>query len=316
MGGSGRGVIECLGKELIEGRAGGEFIRFYKIGRKTLATRVRTTEHVTTPSDKLMNLALIQAYDTPGLRRWRTCGKLAVSSLLRGVWGGQVRLVRNFEQPLFPTGRQGLLERINVGFDHHNRLLGWQREADLGEEIGRAGLRGESWQRQVAKEASRLLQFEEVARLEDPEVFEWVLLMDADCVVLRNPDHLLDRDEDVLVTHLKSPDPGVVAIRGGRVKELALRWQQQRVARRGWDGGHGQDLAAALGSGGWRVGRFEGGEVLRADAPGVGLAELKDAAVVHFGGLEPRDKQRLAFGFHLMTVYGDEDGLFLDLLEA
>lgn len=263
-----------------------------------------------------MNLALIHSLDLPGSRRWRTCGKVAVASLLRGVWDGQVRLVRNYQQSLFPTGRSGLLESLNPGFDHHNRLLGWQREAELGEEIGKAGLRGEAWQRQVAKEAVRLLQFEEIACLEDPETYRWVLLMDADCVVLRNLDHLLEREEEILVTDRNAPDAGFLAVRGRVVKALAVHWQAARAARLGWDGGHGQDLAAAVAAGGWRVGRFERGEVLRADAPGIGLAELKDAAVVHLGGFAPKDKQRLALGFHLMTVYGDEDGLFLDLLEA
>ncbi len=264
----------------------------------------------------MKNLALILSFDQPGSRRWRTCGKLAVSSLLRSLWDGEIRLVRNYEQPLFPTGRQGLLEACNPGFDHHNRLLGWRREAELGEEIGKAGLRGEAWDRQVAKEAARLLQLEEIAALERPERYAWVVLADADVVALRNLDYLLDRDEEVLVTDSRAPDPGFVAVRGRLLKELAVKWRTARGARKGWESGHGRDLAAALAKGGWRAGRFERGEVLRADTPGTGLADLKNAAVIHFGGMAPKDKQRLAFAFHIMTVYGDEDGLFLDMLES
>ena len=263
-----------------------------------------------------MNLAFIQSYDVMGSRRWRTCGKLAVSSLVRSVWNGEIRVLRNFEQPLFPTGRQGLLECVNPAFDHHNRLLGWQREEELGEAIEKAGLKGDEWRRQVAKEAARWLLFEEIGGLVAPENYEWVLLMDADCVVLRNLDHLFDRDVDVLVTELGEPDPGFVGVRGWLIKDLLTEWQSARALRKNWDGGHWQDLRMAIGRRRWRVGSFERGEVLRASSAGAGLADLKDAAVVHFGGLDPKDKQRLAFGFHLMTVYGDEDGLFLDMLES
>ena len=55
---------------------------------------------------------------------------------------------------------------------------------------------------------------------------------------------------------------------------------------------------------------------MRPGDPGVGVRELADAAVIHFAGLAPADKQRLAFAFHMMAVYGDKDGLFFDLLEA
>ena len=236
--------------------------------------------------------------------------------MVRSVWNGEIRVLRNFEQPLFPTGRQGLLECVNPAFDHHNRLLGWQREEELGEAIEKAGLKGDEWRRQVAKEAARWLLFEEIGGLVAPENYEWVLLMDADCVVLRNLDHLFDRDVDVLVTELGEPDPGFVGVRGWLIKDLLTEWQSARALRKNWDGGHWQDLRMAIGRRRWRVGSFERGEVLRASSAGAGLADLKDAAVVHFGGLDPKDKQRLAFGFHLMTVYGDEDGLFLDMLES
>jgi hypothetical protein len=41
---------------------------------------------------------------------------------MRSLWDGELRLARNYEQPLFPTGRQGLLETVNPGFYHNNGL--------------------------------------------------------------------------------------------------------------------------------------------------------------------------------------------------
>lgn len=266
----------------------------------------------------MTNLALIPTFDLPGSRRWRVCGKLAVSSLLRSLWDGEVRALRNYEQPLFPTGRHGLLETVNPGFDHHNRMLGWRRDAELGDEISKAGLRGQAWQRQVAREAALLLLFEDIAALEPAAECGWVLLMDADCVVLRNLDHLFDReDADILVSSRTAPDPGFVAARGDVIGALAAQWRKEREKRAAdWECGRAASLAAALAAGNWRVGVFEKAEVVRASGPGISLNDLKDAAVVHFGGMNPNDKQRLAFAFHMMTVYGDEDGLFLDMLES
>jgi hypothetical protein len=32
--------------------------------------------------------------------------------------------------------------------------------------------------------------------------------------------------------------------------------------------------------------------------------------------MKPEDKQRMAFAFHMMSIYGDKDGLFFDIMEA
>ena len=104
---------------------------------------------------------------------------------------------------------------------------------------------------------------------------------------------------------------------GRAAGELAARWRKEREKRSAdWEHGHAAALSAALAAGNWRVGIFETGEVVRAAGPGVSLTDLKNAAVIHFGGMAPKDKQRLAFAFHIMTVYGDEDGLFLDMLDS
>ena len=267
----------------------------------------------------MTNLALIPTFDLPGSRRWRVCGKLAVSSLLRSLWDGEVRALRSAEPPLFPTGRRDLLEKTIPDFESRNRILRWRAEAEPGGEGGNAtGPEGEILRWQVARAAAFELLLEEASALEHAAECAWVLLMDADCVVLRNLDHLFDReDADILVSSRTAPDPGFVAARGALIGALAAQWRKEREKRAAdWECGRAASLAAALAAGNWRVGVFEKAEVVRASGPGISLNDLKDAAVVHFGGMEPKDKQRLAFAFHMMTVYGDEDGLFLDMLES
>jgi hypothetical protein len=166
----------------------------------------------------------------------------------------------------------------------------------------------------VAKDAARTVLLEEIVALENPEQYRWVLLMDADCVVLRNLDHLVDREEDLLISSRHAPDPGFLAVRGAMVKDLAVKWRGERAVAGERD--HTAALATSLAAWGGNVGEFEKREVICAGAHEVSLADLNAAAVVHFGGLEPHDKKRLGMGFHLMTVYGDDDGLFLDMLES
>ncbi len=55
-------------------------------------------------------LAVTAILDAPGSRRWRVCGKLFGASFLRHLWGGRVVIARNFEEPLFPVERAGLMD--------------------------------------------------------------------------------------------------------------------------------------------------------------------------------------------------------------
>ena len=266
----------------------------------------------------MFNLAIIPTLDLPGSRRWRVCGKLAVSSLLRALWDGELRALRSAEPPLFPTGRRDLVEKVNPDFEGRNQMLGWRWDTTAGGNAAKAGADGDLHRWKVARAAARELLLEELASLENAADYEWVLVMDADCVALRNLVHLLDRDDaDILVASRYAPDPGFLAVRGRAARELAARWRKEREKRSDdWENGHAAALSAALAAGNWRTGVFETGEVVRATAPNISLTELKNAAVIHFGGMTPKDKQRLAFAFHIMTVYGDEDGLFLDMLES
>lgn len=194
---------------------------------------------------------------------------------------------RNFPQPLFPVARADL------------------HETEFTATLGRAKTKQVNW-----KSLSRERQLEAAAIISGAEDFDWVLLADADCVALRNPDHLFAGNNDVLVSMANgSPDPGFFAVRGARLQDFVR-------ASRAAGGLTKSGLASIIRSGGWKVREFERGEVLRPNDPDVSLTDLANATVIHFSGMKVEDKHRLAFAFHMMAVYGDGGGLFFDMMES
>ena len=198
---------------------------------------------------------------------------------MRHLWDGRVLIGRNFRLPLFPVGRPQLYEvdlppglPLAEGRDHKIPSLARQQVLELAYEAG--------------------------------EVDGWALLADADCVALRNLDHLFGGGKDLLVSRISGEiDPGFVAVRGHHLKEFVSDVR---------DSG----LNAVLAGGRWKWAEFEKGEVLHAGDTKWSIDDLARAAVVHMGGLEPTIKRRMAFAFHMMAVYDDDTGRFLDFMEA
>jgi hypothetical protein len=65
-----------------------------------------------------------------------------------------------------------------------------------------------------------------------------------------------------------------------------------------------------------RVQAFERGEIMFPFHLDTSFLDYREAALLHFVGGKPKDKVDLAFALHMMRTYGDEGGLFLDLLES
>ena len=232
------------------------------------------------------NLIVTLAIDPIASRLWRSSCKLWVSSLLRHGWSGRIHAGRNFEHFMFMTGRPQLDEVFIPGLFN---VPAGRDEALL---LARA----------------RLLEI--VRGMEDAERYQWVVLSDSDCVSLRNIDHLFCGGSDLLVSGpLDAPDPGFFAVRGERLKGLVAELDQAGGLEAG-------TLAQVCNSSDWSVRGFERGEVLRPSDPQVALSDIADAAVLHLSGLGAARKGPLAFAFHMMAVYGDEDGLFFDILES
>lgn len=233
------------------------------------------------------NLVLTAILDSHVSRQWRSCGKLWAASLLRHQWKGAIRIARNFPQPLFPVARTDL------------------READFVPPLGKATTKVVKW-----KSLAREHQLAAAGRIAVAEEYDWILLADADCIAIRNLDHLFVGEGDLLVSRSGSvPDPGFVAVRGSRLPDFV---KGLRAAGGLTEAG----LAAVVQSDTWKVREFERGEVLRPNDTGVTLADLAQAAVIHFSGMKEEEKHQLAFAFHMMAVYGDADGLFFDMMES
>ena len=125
----------------------------------------------------IMNLIYTVAYDPPGRRTGRTMAKLLCSSLMRGFWGGKLMVFRNFPHPLFPVERKGLDEIF----------VATPEIADVEDAV-----------RICMKEAlaARFMAYQWIER---PEQYEWIVYLDADCLALRDVEHLLAGDADILV---------------------------------------------------------------------------------------------------------------------
>ncbi|MBK1835658.1 hypothetical protein [Roseibacillus ishigakijimensis] len=247
------------------------------------------------------NLILTTLLDPPGRREARFLGKILASSLLRSLFGGQIVMERNFPEPLFP------IERVDLKELEHD-------PADfLPEEVGPRAQR--------ARVEAALRHAEAASR------YGWVTFCDADVVPLRNWDHLLVyREADLLIARQADgqPDAGFFAVRGERVIEFAEEWADAlaHLPARSTSGDENPPrpdeaaLAQVVASGKWRVKPFERGEVVQAFAESTGLPDILSAAAVHLKGGSPAEKRKLAFALHMMWVYGDEDGVFLDILES
>lgn len=247
----------------------------------------------------LDNLVLVTALDPPGSRQMRFLSKTLASSLLRSLFGGRVVVERNFPEPIFPIERVAVKE---IHRDHPeltaNRDDHW----------------GYFWRERVAT----------LARLAEPaSEFGWVVLCDADVVPLRNWDHLFEGVEGHVLVSRDSAgglDAGFFAVRGERIVEFAQAWKEAlvEVEKSSYAGRRNDGLAleAVLSQGDFTVTGFEQGEVMRPFEEGVSFSDCLDAAALHLTGVAMEKKAKLAFALHMMWVYGEDEGVFLDILEA
>ncbi len=276
-----------------------------------------------------MNLIYTVAYDLPGWRGSRTMSKLLCSSLLRGFWSGEILVIRNFAQPLFPVERKGLSEIYIETPDF-----------GTGEEAGKRCLK--------AALESRFLAGQWIT---NPEQYDWICYLDADCLALRDVEHLFAGDADLLVQpergrnvfsdtvfngYLEGGASGVsargrnswlgrdginagtFAVRGNKFEEVMQEWKRihdsQPVRHKEF-----RDQTAfnkLLLETELRVKPFERGEIMFPFHLDKGFLDYRDAALLHFVGGKQKDKIDLSFALHMMRTYGEEGGLFLDLLES
>lgn len=274
------------------------------------------------------NLIYTVAFDPPGWRGSRTMTKLLCASLLRQFWSGEIVVFRNFPEPLFPVERKGL-EELFV------------ETPEVGEGRG---------SRERCLKAALAYRFH-AARLLDASRYGWMAYLDADCLALRNLDHLFAGDADILVqpeagrkmvdSHVfngyigrgeaLSPrrntwltatgdgiNAGTFAVRANHYPSVMERWREifESPTERHTDMRDQTAWNRLLLDTDLRARPFERGEIRFPFHLDKGFLDYKQAALLHFVGGEQRDKIELAFALHLMKTYGDTGGLFLDLLES
>ena len=279
--------------------------------------------------DDRPNLIYSVAFDLPGLRGGRTMAKLLCSSLLRHFWSGEIIVFRNYPEPLFPVERKGL-EEIYV------------QTPDYGQGKA-AGLKCQADALQFRFRAAEML---------DPSRYKWMAYFDADCLALRNLDHLFAGDGDILVQPERGRDmrnshpfngyiggdefihsnrnpwlsregasginAGTLAVRSHHYAAVMENWKQlfEATPSRHPDLRDQTAWNRLLLDTKLKVRPFERGEIMFPLTLDKGFPDYRKAGLLHFLGGNLKEKIELSFALHMMVVYGDVGGLFFDFLES
>jgi hypothetical protein len=170
------------------------------------------------------NLVYTVAFDAPGSESYRFLVKMLTSSLLRTFFTGDILVFRNSAAPLFLVERKGLDEvylETPPMYGQERAEYAW------------------SWKYKVAE------------LIENPEQYDKILFLDADCLALRNVDHLLEGDWDIryqpergkpmsgksfnaflteseMVTAAKrvGANSGTLAVRGTCFRDVMAAWER------------------------------------------------------------------------------------------
>ena len=247
---------------------------------------------MTISSEPLPLLFATVLLDPPGHRTARQLGKTQVSSLLRFFFNGEIIVWRNFPELLYPVGRIGVHE---FDFVPGSPL---KKDADLAE---------------IALKAK--LQLAE-SLVEHTHRYSWIVLADHDVLTLRNLDHLVEnQDADLLVSRQQdgTVSEGFFAIKASHYSRFLEAWKAPKILR---SGGAPHFLQAIIDTKEFRTKTFERGEVVTPFADQCPIRDIMEAAVVSLAGGTATEKTKLSFALHMMRTFGDEDGVFLDLMES
>lgn len=216
------------------------------------------------------NLIYTVIFDAPGSESYRFLGRMLASSLLRTFFSGDILIFRNSAAPLFLVERKGLEEvylETPEMFGQKRAEFAW------------------CWKYKVAE-------------LIDADQYDKILFVDADCLALRNLDHLLEGDWDIryqpergkpmsgksfnaflteaemsAAAGREGANSGTLAVRGAVFHEVMAEWQRIDEGEPLRDSGFRDQAswnALLLRSRGAEVGECGGAEV--AGVEGSGLA--------------------------------------------
>lgn len=247
---------------------------------------------MTTPTEPLPLLFATVLLDPPGRRTERQLGKTQVSSLLRFFFNGEIIVWRNFPEILYPVARVGVHE---FDFVPGSPL---KKDANLAEISLKAKL-------QLAESLA-----------EHTHRYSWIILADPDVLTLRNLDHLFEnQDADLLVSRQQdgTVNEGFFAINTSQYPRFLKAWQTPKALP---TKSTPNFLQAIIDTSEFTTRSFERGEVVSPFADQCPVRDLMEAAVVSLAGGTATERTKLSFALHMMRTFGDEDGVFLDLMES
>lgn len=248
---------------------------------------------------------------------------MLVSSLLRTYFNGDIVVFRNSEAPLFLVERKGLIEV----------------------EVGAPQLPGEE-----GAVASWCWKYR-VAEMLDTGGYDKVMFLDADCLALRNVDHLLEGDWDIrfqpergtsaagsyynafltdremkVAQAVTGVNSGSWAVRAAVYHEVMKEWQRidesRRVRPSGfWDQASWNALLMRESSNRrsktkWLADPFPTGEIQFPMYLDLDYRDYSKAAIAHNCGTGTLGKIEFTFGLYMRTFFCDPTGLFFSMLET
>jgi hypothetical protein len=261
----------------------------------------------------LPNLVYTVAIDPPGEPAHRMLVKMLASSLLRTRFSGDIVVFRNFATPLFHVERVGL-EEVEIETPDYVTIADQQ----------------EAWRYKF-----RVRDYLDVSG------YDKVLFLDADCLALKNIDHLLAGDWDIgwypetrmvtdrvfncfltdaeLRTLGRKPgaNSGTLAVRGEHYEAVMAEWERL-------DLGPTTRERFCSDQASWnrllldtklRTHAFPQEEVQFPLALHPSYHAWKNASLIHAIGGTTREKMRFLYGLYMQTFFYDDGGTVLNLLE-
>ena len=272
-----------------------------------------------------MNLCYTICFDPPRSGGCRQMAKMLAASVARTVFEGEFVIFRNSPEPLFLVQREGISEYyVETGDMEGEELqacaMGWKAKA-----------------RQFI----------------DPRRYERILFVDADCLLLRNVDHLLSGhpeagdDWDILyqeeggrsireaVFHGYLTDEelrgktgerdginsGTLAVRAEIYNLVMEEWERithsSPVQPTKWreQSAWNRLVLDAREKYGWHARGFEAGEIQFPLHRDHEWKKYREAAILHCMGGDTKEKIEFMFGIYMQKFFHDPKGTMVGLLD-
>ena len=265
-------------------------------------------------------LAYTVAFDAPGSGSCRQMAQMLGASAARTYLEGDLNVIRNTEEPLFRVERKGVEEMfVQTPELEHQEL------ADL----------GNAWK----------FRAREIFSPGMVSGYDVVMFIDADCLILRNLDHLFGGDDwDILYQpepgrSMRDPvfsgyltdkemqscrfgiNAGTWAVRSEIYHDVTAVWaelmEQEPLRDPRWrdQTAWNRLILDAWDKHGWRAKPFEPHEIQFPLHLDLNWKRYKDAAIIHCVGGDTLEKLQFMFGMYMQTFFHDPRGTLVTLLD-